>query len=159
HSRASYLLIGLVPACALGAVGLDLLARAGGAAGFLLAVLVGAWACTAYASFWIDPRAAATQNWAGDQYLHAGLYDAAWLRFRDAFRRNPHPTPTRVTRGRSLLGVVKTADAHRLVNEILQDDPDDPDALLLLGYMYGAEGRVDAAVESLRRASELAPDH
>jgi hypothetical protein len=40
------------------------------AAGFLFTVLVGTWACTAYSSFWIDPGAAATHNWAGNQYLH-----------------------------------------------------------------------------------------
>jgi Flp pilus assembly protein TadD len=159
HARASYLLIGMVPACALGAVGLDLLARPSRAAGFLLAVLVGTWACTAYSSFWIDPGAAATQNWAGNQYLHAGRYAAAWRRFRDALRADPHSTPARLNMVRTLLEIGETAEARRVVEGILRDEPNDPDALLLLAYVYGAEGRVDAEVEPLRRAAELAPDH
>jgi Flp pilus assembly protein TadD len=159
HSRASYLLTGLLPVCAFGAVGLDLLARAGRVAAALLAVLVGVWACTAYASFWIDPTAAATFNWSGDQYLHQGRCYGAILRFRDALKADPHFTPARLNLVRALLGVGKTAEARRTVEGLVRDEPDDPDALLLLAAVCGAEGRTGEQVGPLRRAGELAPDH
>jgi tetratricopeptide (TPR) repeat protein len=159
HARASYLLTGMIPVCALGALGLDLLARLGRVAGFLLAVLMGAWACTAYTSFWIDPNAAATQNWAGDQYLRTERYSKALPCFRDALKADPQSTPAGLNMVRVLLGIGETAKAHRMVEEIVRDEPDDPEALLLQAYVYGAEGRGDAEVELLRRASELAPDH
>jgi tetratricopeptide (TPR) repeat protein len=159
HARASYLLTSMLPVCALGAIGLDMLARLGRAAGSLLAVLMGVWACTAYASFWIDPSAAATQNWAGNQYLHAENYGKAFLRFRDALQADPHSAPARLNMVRALLGGGETAQAHRAVESILRNEPNNPDALLLLAYVYDAEGRVDAEVGPLRRASELAPDH
>jgi tetratricopeptide (TPR) repeat protein len=159
HARASYLLTGMVPVCALGAVGLDLLARLGRVAGVLLAVLMGTWACTAYTSFWIDPNAAATQNWAGDQYLRTKQYGKAHQRFRDALKADPYSIEARSNMVRAMLWLGETAKAHRMVDGILRDEPNDPDALLLLAYVYGREGRVDAEVEVLRRASELAPDY
>src|SRR5262249_22632260 len=149
HARASYLLIGMVPVCAFGAAGLDLLTRSSCAAGILLAVLVGAWACTAYASFWIDPDAAVTPNWAGNHHMHAGRYDAALLCFRNALRADPHSIPARLNMARMLLEVGQTAESHRLVDGILHDEPNDPDVLLVLAHVYGAEGQLDAAVESL----------
>lgn len=159
HARASYLLTGMIPLCALGAVGVDWLARLGRAAGLLLAVLMGVWACTAYASFWINPSAAATRNWAGDQYLRTNRYDQAYPRFREALQADPHSTPAGLNMVRALLGLGETAKAHRLIDVLVHDEPNDPDALVLQGYVYGAEGRGNAEVELLRRASDLAPDH
>ncbi len=159
HARASYLLTAMVPLCALGAVGLDLLARLGRAAGYLLAVVMGVWGCTVYASFWIEPKAAATQNWAGDYYLHNNQYGKALVRFRDALKADPYSIPARSNMVRALLWLGETAKAHRMVEGILRDEPNDPDALLLLAYVSKIEGRMDAEVELSRRACDLAPDH
>ena len=159
HARASYLLTGMVPLCAFAAVGLDSIARLGRVAAALLAVLVGAWACTAYASFWIDPGAAATRNWAGDQYLHMGRPFGAVLRFYDAIQADPHTTPARLNLVRALLATDNTAEARRVIDGVLRDEPENPDALLLLAAVFEAEGRPGERLEPLRRASELAPDH
>jgi tetratricopeptide (TPR) repeat protein len=159
HARASYLLTGMVPLCALGALGLDLLARLGRAAGFLLAVLMGTWACTVYTSFWIAPSSAATQNWAGDQYLRTERYAKALPCFRDALKADPRSTPAGLNMVRLLLGIGEPAQAHQMIEIILRNEPNDPDALVLQAYMYGVEGRADVEVELLRHASDLAPDH
>lgn len=50
------------------------------------------------------------------------------------------------------------ADAGQLYQEILREDPDQVDALNLLGVVLSVAGKLDAAVTLLTRASELAPD-
>ena len=50
------------------------------------------------------------------------------------------------------------ADAGKLYQEILQEDPDQVDALNLLGVVLSVAGKFDAAITLLQRACELAPD-
>jgi tetratricopeptide (TPR) repeat protein len=159
HGRASYLLTGLLPACALGALGLDALARLGRAAAAVGLVLLGTWGLTAYASFWIDPGAADTQNWAGEQHLRAGSFFQARVWFRQAVTADPHALPPRLNLVRALLATNDRAEARRAIDSVLRDAPDDPDALLLTAVVCRAEGRADEGLAPLRRAAELAPDH
>jgi tetratricopeptide (TPR) repeat protein len=159
HGRASYLLTGMLPLCAFGAVGLDGLARLGRAPAAVLVVLLGTWAGTAYASFWIDPAGPVTQNWAGAEALHAGYYRLARARFRQALEADPHSVPARVNLARALLPTGDTFEARRVIEEVQRDAPDEPDALLVLAAVRQAGGRVGDSVAPLRRAGELAPDH
>jgi tetratricopeptide (TPR) repeat protein len=159
HARASYLLTGMLPLAAFSAVGLDWLARLGRAPAALLVILLGTWAGTAYASFWIDPGGAATHNWAGDQYLRDGSYYRARAGFRKALEADPHSVPARLNLVRSLLPTGDMAEARRVIDAVLRDAPDDPDALLLLAAVSQAKGRVGDSLAPLQRASELAPDH
>ncbi len=50
------------------------------------------------------------------------------------------------------------ADAGLLYQEILREDPDQVDALNLLGVVLSTAGKMDAAITLLARACELAPD-
>ncbi len=50
------------------------------------------------------------------------------------------------------------AEAGQLYQEILREDPDQVDALNLLGVVLSVAGKLDAAVTLLARATELAPD-
>ncbi|MBT6094327.1 MAG: tetratricopeptide repeat protein [Rhodospirillaceae bacterium] len=50
------------------------------------------------------------------------------------------------------------ADAGLLYQEILREDPDQVDALNLLGVVLSTAGKMDAAITLLSRACELAPD-
>jgi Flp pilus assembly protein TadD len=159
HGRASYLLTGMVPVCALGALGLDALARLGRAPAAMVVVLLGTWAGTAYASFWVPAHAAATENWAGDQELrlhHARLAEAF---FRRAVASDPGSTPARLNLARALLSLGRAQEAREVLDAVLCDDPDDADTHLLLGFLCRYEGRPLDAANHLRRAGELAPDH
>jgi tetratricopeptide (TPR) repeat protein len=159
HARASYLLTGMLPVCALGALGLEGIARLGRVAGALLVILLGTWGWTAYTSFWIDPNSAATHTWAGDQHLQREAFFQARVRFRRALEADPHAVPPRLNLVRALLPTNEKAEARRVIEQVLGDHPDNPDALFLLAVVCQAEGRAVEGLGPLRRASELAPDH
>ena len=48
-------------------------------------------------------------------------------------------------------------EAHKLYKQVLAINPDEPDALRLLGQLTFASGNFKAAVEMIRRAIELRP--
>jgi tetratricopeptide (TPR) repeat protein len=158
HARASYLLVGLLPLCALGGCGLDILARAGRVAAALLVLLVGTWAGTAYASFWIDPGAAATHTWVAQQQLLAGQSREARRTFRKAIEADPHAVPARLGLARELLRLRQYDAARPLVEGAWRDAPDDPDVLLALALVRQTQGRREEALALLRRAVDAGPD-
>jgi tetratricopeptide (TPR) repeat protein len=159
HARASYLLIGLVPVCALGARGLELLARPGRVPATLLVLLVGTWAWTAYAAFWIDPGAAATHTWAGVQHLLLKQNPEAERSFRRAIGADSHAVQARLNLAGLLVLQRRYADAQRQIEEAWRDAPDDPDTLLSVAFARQARGQAGAALPLIRRAVEVAPDH
>jgi tetratricopeptide (TPR) repeat protein len=159
HSRASYLLTAMLPVCAVGALGVDCLARLGRVAAAALAVLLGTWALTAYASFWIVPGSAAALTWAGEQAMHRGWYFRARVSLREAVDADPGSVPARINLVRALLATNEKAEARRVIDGVLRDAPEDPDALLFEAAVCQAEGRILEQVAPLVRASELAPEH
>jgi tetratricopeptide (TPR) repeat protein len=159
HAKAFYALSGMVSVCALGAWGLDILARLHRALAALLAILLGTWALTAYASFWIQPDSADTRNWVGTQEKRMKRWLAAEVSFDKAIEANPHSVPARLNAVRVLLAARQNTKAHQLLDEIRRDDPDDPDMLLDLAYVCETEGRINETLEHLRHACAAAPDH
>ncbi|HJT78448.1 MAG TPA: tetratricopeptide repeat protein [Gemmataceae bacterium] len=159
HGRASYLLTGMVPVCALAALGFDALARLGRVPAALAVILLGTWAGAAYASFWIPAHAAATENWAGDQELRAQHFGLAEAYFRRAAAADPRAALPRLNRARALLAEGRRPEARQSIEAVLRDEPDNPDAHLLLGFVCQDERKPGEAAEELRRAGELAPDH
>jgi Tfp pilus assembly protein PilF len=159
HGRASYLLTGMVPLCALGALGLDFLARFHRVLGFVLVILLGTWAGTVYTSFWIDPNGAATHNWAGEQLLKSKLPFQAQQCFRKAIEVDPAFVPARFNLANTLLLTNQRTRAREETEAILRNHPDHADALLLLAILCHREGQTQAALDQLRRACRAAPDH
>jgi len=160
-AKAFFELSGMITFCALGALGMDLAGRMGRVVSALLAILLGTWACSAYASLWIEPGSAATQNWAGLQYLLMNRYADADLSFRRALKADPHSVSARLSlavAGMQARGQI-TDQARKLIEDVLHDHPDNPDALWGMALFLQTEGRMDEALENLQRASVLAPDH
>jgi Tfp pilus assembly protein PilF len=158
HGRAGYQLTVLVPVCALAARGFGVVARLGRVPAVLFAVLLGMWACTAYTSFWIMPSAANTYNWVGRQLLDLKRAADAERSFRQAIAVNPHIASARLSLAETLLPGRHRDQARQLIEEVLRDDPDDPDALVGMAMLLQAEGQVGEALNYFRRAGELAPD-
>jgi hypothetical protein len=144
--KAFYGLSALVPLCAFGGWGLDLIAgggqRGGRLAGRLTATaayaLFGAWACTAYASFWMrrpDP---------GPLRATAAALDPAGLLAR---ARAAGPAP----------------EAIAWLRRTVTASPDHPFAWLLLGDALARAGKLDEAMASWREALRVdaysAPAH
>jgi tetratricopeptide (TPR) repeat protein len=159
HVKAIYLLGGMAPLCAFAGSGADLLARLGRVAAVIVAVLLGTWAVTAYAAYWIPAGGAIAQNWEGRKWLGHNEPAQAERCFRKAVAADPHSVPARLSLVELLLRRGALTEARGLIEGVLADDPDNADALLRRAILKFAAKHVDAALAHLRRASEVAPDH
>ncbi len=157
-ANARHLSIGVVALCALGAWGLDSMSRLGRVPGTLLAILLGTWAWTAYSALWIQADAA-THNWAGLQLRGMMRLHDAEVQFRKAMAADPHSVPARLNEAGILVQARQKDEARRLIEEVLRDDANNPDALFGLAIFFQAAGRSSEALDYLRRARELAPDY
>jgi tetratricopeptide (TPR) repeat protein len=159
HVKAIYLLSGMVPLCAFAGWGTDLLARLGRVAAVIVTVLLGTWAVTAYAAYWIPAGSAIAQNWEGRKWLERNQPAQAERCFRKAVVADPHAVPARLSLAEMLLRRGAPTEARGLIEGSLADDPDNADALLRRAILRFAAKHVDAALADLRRASAVAPDH
>ncbi|HZU37863.1 MAG TPA: tetratricopeptide repeat protein, partial [Gemmataceae bacterium] len=175
HAKAIYELTGLLSACALAGLGFDLLARLGKVPMVLVTIVLGTWALTAYASLWIQPDGAVTQNWVGLQAMSAGpsQFQVAENHFRKALAADPHSVAARLNwasllqetvglaRGAGDARAVHRLDrsARELINDVLRDDPTNADALTRRAMFARADGNADQAIADLRQASRSAPDN
>jgi tetratricopeptide (TPR) repeat protein len=158
-ANSRHLLVGAVVLCVLGAWGLDCLARLGRAPAIALALLVGTWAWTAYASFLIRPSGEVARNWAGIVLLSEDRPAQAAYQFQLAVEANPSSVPARLNESAMAVRRRDLKAARQLIEEVLRDHPDNPEALFGRAMFLRAEGHPDDAVAVLRRVGELAPDH
>jgi len=155
--KASFELSCLLPLSALGAVGIDFMAgRYGRLRAYLIGILLGTWACTAYASFWILPQGPDTLTWEGLQ-IHDRITKAEEC-FRRALRIDPHHVSARFNLARIMVSSGRVAQGHQLIDDILNDDPDDVAAHWELAIILQREGKLNEAAACLRHARALAPD-
>jgi tetratricopeptide (TPR) repeat protein len=158
HGRASYELTGMVTVCALAALGIDSLIRLNRPIGGALLLIFGIWACTAFLSYWIRPDSAATQIWIGLQEQSSQHPARALICFRQARKIDPHSIPARLYEVGALLQARQLTLARQALEELVRDEPDNPDALFALAFEYQAEGRTQEALGLLQRTAALAPD-
>jgi tetratricopeptide (TPR) repeat protein len=159
HAKSIYLLTGMTTLCALGAWGGDLLARTGRIGSILAVTLLGAWGLTAYASFWIQPESAATQNWIGLRDVVNNRPGDALKRFQRAVEIDSHFNQARLNEVGLLAKSGPGPRVRKLLDEVLKNDPDNPEGLILMGLLLQAEGKDDQALDFLNKASRLAPDN
>ncbi len=67
------------------------------------------------------------------------------------------PSDTAIDRGWQQLEAGDVAGARRLAESELREDPEDPDALVLLAACHREDGELEEALAALRRAGEAAP--
>jgi tetratricopeptide (TPR) repeat protein len=161
HGKAFYELSGLLPVCALAAVGIDLMAGPyPGPRAFIMALLLSIWTCTAYASFWIQPQSADTLTWEGVELMRRVPPQPAKAEecFRKALEIDPHHVPARLNLSGFRFSAGQRDRARQLLQEVLHDDPDRIAALWSMSTWLQNEGKLDEAVDYLRRAVALAPD-
>jgi tetratricopeptide (TPR) repeat protein len=158
HGKAFYELSCLLPLCALGAVGLDLLAGHSKIRALVVAVLLGTWATTAYVSFWIRPQSADALNWAGVQFNAFKQPAKAEECFRNAVKADPHHVPARLNLVGRLVSTGHIDKAQELIREVLRGAPNNPEALWGLGALLAKDGQLTEAHDCLRQACISAPD-
>lgn len=165
--KAFYGMSAVVPICALGAWGFDLLARRGRLAATLLSVLLGTWAVNAYASFWIpsgrsgpsaeaiaslDPEGLMRRSYAAQ---NQGRLDEAAALARRATQLSPDDPVAWVQLGTCLGQRGETRKAIGALREALRGAPRDPGLHRELSRLYEGIGERRAALEHRQRADRL----
>lgn len=119
---------------------------------------LGAWALTAYASFWVRAGAAATQTWLARQWLDRGDTVSGMYHYEEALHADANAARARVGLAQVLAGP-RPAQAEEQVAAVLRDRPDDADARFTLAVLRMRAGRPQEAITELRRLVAAAPDY
>lgn len=158
HVKAFYGLPAVAALAAFAGLGFDVLTgrsrlvRAGAALALSL------WAVTAYASYWIPAGAAATETWAGHQFLGQDRLADAEQHYRNALRADPNYAPAEAALGNLLAKAGRRDEAQEHFQRAIARDPDDTAARLGMAMTLVEDGQLDAAARHLRRILQLQPD-
>ena len=158
NTKAFYAISGLIPLCAFGAAGLGAVCRWKPKMGLVLASVFGAWAVTSYASYWIVHSSPTTVCAKARSLYEAGHAQQGITLLEDKLGREPHSAEMR----RTLIQLVEAAGDNGAVERnshtLIEEDPGDFAGYLSLSRALSKnQARLSDAVESARRAVELAP--
>ena len=95
----------------------------------------------------------------GDAAVLSGQYPRAAEAYRRALKLDPERPDVRVALASTLLQTGAAGDAVAQLEDVLRADPDDADALLLVGFVARQAGEDQAAEIAWRRLLRVAPDH
>jgi tetratricopeptide (TPR) repeat protein len=156
--KAFYALITLLPMCAFGAVGWEILTNRARMLRGVLYVAFGVWALNAYASFWIQNGAPDTHTIRGLHLASQGLDEEGLQEFSTALRLDPHNVGARRALANELFEQKQVDEAGQQIELALEDAPDDAETHLELASILASRNSLEAAVRHANRAVELAPD-
>jgi tetratricopeptide (TPR) repeat protein len=156
--KAFYGLVALVPLCALGAAGIDLLAGRARWRRLGVLALLGAWAAVSYATYWIDTGSARARTAAGVTWIAWDHEDRGLAELRAALALDPGDEEARLALAETLLDRGARRDE---VEPLLRLDDGARDATrrhVALARLLSIDARLDDALEELDRAAALDPD-
>jgi tetratricopeptide (TPR) repeat protein len=158
HVKAFYALPAALTLCALAGWGFETLTRRWRAGRLVLGVALGAWALTAYASFFVDGGAPATQTWVAQQHLAGGQPRQALALLGEVLRADPDNTQAHLLGGQMLLAAGAPREAADHFEHALHAAPGAAEAHQAMAVALAALGRNAQAAEHLETAISLAPD-
>jgi tetratricopeptide (TPR) repeat protein len=158
HIKAFYALPALVPFCALGAWGFDFLMTRWKPLRFVIAVLLGTWAMTSYASFWIINSSSPTQAWIGTMLASKQRYGAATEYFNAALQADQSNDVARTDLGQLLLALGRWREAQVQFEQGLKYHPESAAEELGLAMSLAAQGQIAPAIKYVEKARAGAPD-
>jgi superkiller protein 3 len=107
----------------------------------------------------LDPK---SFDWAYDLgyvLIKEGQYAKAVEALRNALQIRPGYVPAKLKLAESLFAAHQPDAAGKLYQEILQQNPESPEALYGLGRVQATQGDTHSAAESLAKACELVPEY
>jgi len=159
QAKAFYGLSIMVPLCAFGAWGLDLLARRNRWVNSILWIVFGTWALNAYVSFWVPASSAETHALRGWALSYVERHQDALAPYTLAIEIDPQHTKAQWGLAMALNRLGHPEKARQTYQQALEDHPDDPDLHLGLAFVLRRLDRIDEAIREAQKATELAPDH
>jgi tetratricopeptide (TPR) repeat protein len=156
--KSFYALPALVPMCAIGVMGWELLAKRGRLVVCVGGSLLASWAAVSYASFWIRPGNPMTHIMLGVGLADEGKYDPAIAAFSRALELDPTSRPARLGIADSQVRLGKRAEAAQSADLALRDHPGDGEALAQVAVSKGLAGDYAGAAAGFQQSLKVAPD-
>lgn len=157
--KAFYGLIAMLPLCAFGVLGWDLLSRWSKVAGWAAAILFGAWAMNSYASFWICRAESDVQVSVGHGLVYDKHEEQADQHFAEALRLDPKNPNAREHMAARLALHEQPEEAVQMLESVLKEAPNDAEGHYLLSLVLDGQQKLEPALEQAQLACSLAPDH
>jgi tetratricopeptide (TPR) repeat protein len=157
-AKAFYALITLLPMCAFGGAGWEVISRFSGRFRPVLYIAAGVWAINAYASFWIVGGSPATRAVRGNYLGWEGRHADAIAEFSAALSRDPHNVMARQLLVSELAQTGDLDKARSETRQLLVEDPGNVEGLVESAMLQGNAGQWEEAVQTARRAAAAAPD-
>src|SRR5262245_20108633 len=104
-----------------------------------------------------DPRVAQAWCLIGKIWHEMAEWSLAEAAYRRAVELSPHDTNARCQLARAQRSKRSYTEAEQTVRDLLNHQPQDADALALLGEILSFQGRANESMPLLRRAVEIAP--
>lgn len=157
NAKAFYGLIALLPICAVGAVGFEVLSRATGRLRPVLWVFLGVCALGGFGSFWIRSNAAATHRIRGEHLCQMDSTEAGVNELSAALLLDPHDLPAERCLTLLQASPADAAQARQKAERLVSENPGDGRSFLVLAKVLASQNQLEPACQSARRAVELAP--
>ncbi len=157
HVKAFYGLCALVPLCAFGACGLDLLCPWSGKLRPVICILFGVWALNSFASFWVSRVSAATLSSRAQSLWKEKRGPEAIALVRAGVEREPGNIKLRSLLATLLAEKGELQEAGQQADTVVRAKPDDWRGHLVLAGALRRQKQTEAAIEHAKRAVELAP--
>lgn len=107
----------------------------------------------------LDRRSPYLRHSLGNVYRAQGRFEAAEAAYRRALRLDPRLSAAYLGLARTLRGLGRLRDSGIFLERYLQRKPNDAEGYHELGLNYRDLGQLDLAIEHLRKALRLNPDH
>jgi len=156
--KSFYGLVALLPLCAFGAEAWEAAGRLRPWAAGLLGTVLGTWALTSFATYWIPSDAAQTHILLGGECVASGQLGRALEHYTAALKEEPGNAVARSQLASDLEGLGRAGEAREQVERNLADHPDSAMCHLQYALIAQAASQWPVAVEHTRRALALAPD-
>lgn len=156
--KAFYGMVAVVPFCAMGAWGLNLLMQRGALLRWGVLIILGTWALNAYATFWIPRNGERAQARLAQIYAAASQQALAERHLQAAIELNPQNAEAQLVQANLLRQRGQRREAIAQLRRIQQQHPDHANTHLALAVMLERYD-LDLAIEHASMSTDLVPEH
>jgi len=157
-AKSFYGLPAMLPLCAFGACGADVITRRWRLARIVLWTGLATWAMNSYASMWIQGRAPHTRVVLGWELTDKGDYGRAAEMLRDVLRVHPENIPARLALAETLEQMGHTEEALQHYDSAWRDNPRDPDCVIALARALARQGLYSEAIKHMQQVIQVTRD-
>jgi tetratricopeptide (TPR) repeat protein len=154
--KAFYGLPALLPLCALGALGLDLLGTRHRYWRFIIFLFFGVWAINSYASVWVVRGSLSYALSRAQTLIRENQLAEAGEFLNARLEAEPRATQLRLLLAYAL-PFADLDEIERQAQMVVQQEPDNNKGWLWEADVFARRGQIDKAVEATRRGVELGP--